>query len=206
MFTGSVAPPGADSPQLDGRTRRAATSRGRIVKAMLALVGEGVISPTAEQIAARAGVGLRTVFHHFRDMDALYIELTAEVARRFEAMAAPFKSPDWQGQLAELIDRRLTAYEKLLPLKRAGDVHRHRSKVLQASHAASQAALRARLQSLLPAARAADAAAFEALDLTLSLDSWQRLRDHQRLSPDAARATITHLVALILAAPKEPDA
>lgn len=44
---------------------------------MLELVREGDISPSAELVAARADVGLRTVFRHFKDLDSLYREMSA---------------------------------------------------------------------------------------------------------------------------------
>lgn len=190
MYTGPI----------DGRTRRAADSRGRIVAAMLALVGEGIISPTAEDVAVRAEVGLRTVFRHFKDMESLYAEMMLELGKRFEAMAGPFESDDWQGQLAELTERRLSTYEMLMPFKRAADAHRHESGALQANHAGTLAVMRSRLRGLLPAGIAADEALFEALDLALSFDAWQRLRSEQGLSDRAARGVVDALLRALLAA------
>jgi AcrR family transcriptional regulator len=188
MFTGPI----------DGRARRAADSRGRIVAAMLALVGEGIISPTAEDVAARAEVGLRTVFRHFKDMESLYAEMMLELGKRFEAMAEPFESVDWRGQLRELTERRLGTYERLMPFKRAADAHRHESAALQANHAGRLALMRARLRGLLPAELAADAALFEALDLALSFDAWQRLRGEQGLTNAQARGIVEGLLRALL--------
>ncbi|PNB35794.1 TetR family transcriptional regulator, partial [Pseudomonas sp. FW305-130] len=36
---------------------------------MLDLVGKGDIAPSAARVAETAGVGLRSVFRHFADMD-----------------------------------------------------------------------------------------------------------------------------------------
>lgn len=46
----------------DGRKLRSEDSKRRIVSAMLELVREGRMAPTAEEVANRAEVGLRTVF------------------------------------------------------------------------------------------------------------------------------------------------
>ena len=46
----------------DGRKLRSEDSKRRIVSAMLELVREGKMAPTAEEVANRAEVGLRTVF------------------------------------------------------------------------------------------------------------------------------------------------
>ena len=48
----------------DGRIQRSERSRETIVQAMLDLIGEGTLSPTAQQVAVRADVGVRTVFRH----------------------------------------------------------------------------------------------------------------------------------------------
>ena len=46
----------------DGRVQRSERSREAIIRAMLDLIGEGIASPTAQQVALRADVGVRTVF------------------------------------------------------------------------------------------------------------------------------------------------
>jgi len=58
--------------QRDGRTVRAERTRQALVDALLALLYEGQLQPTAERIAARAGVSERSVFQHFADREALY--------------------------------------------------------------------------------------------------------------------------------------
>jgi AcrR family transcriptional regulator len=50
--------------------QRGARNRAAIVAALLELVGEGELEPTAEQVAERACVGTRTVFRHFADMES----------------------------------------------------------------------------------------------------------------------------------------
>ena len=73
-----VGPAKSDAePAPDGRLQRSERSRQAIVQALLGLVGEGVLEPTAEQVAARADVGIRTVFRHFSDMESLFAEMSA---------------------------------------------------------------------------------------------------------------------------------
>ena len=52
----------------DGRRLRSERSRQAIIDAMMELIGEGNLVPTAQQASERAGVGIRTVFRHFSDM------------------------------------------------------------------------------------------------------------------------------------------
>src|SRR3546814_3782718 len=50
------------------------------------------VTPSAEQVAARADVGLRTVFRHFKDMESLYREMSAVIEREvIPVMRRPFK-------------------------------------------------------------------------------------------------------------------
>jgi AcrR family transcriptional regulator len=190
---------GADAePSTDGRRRRSQASRERIVAAMMALVEEGQLNPVAEDVAERAQVGLRSVFRHFSDMDSLYAEMAAKLARAYLPALAPFESADWHGQLFEAINRRISVYERVLPFKRAADAHRHESQVIQNNHAATSHLMRARLRDLLPPALRDDPIAFETLDFLLSIDSWQRLRSEQKLSPAQARLLLETMVRALV--------
>ena len=187
-----------DLEETDGRRRRSLDSRARIVAAMLELTRESAIVPGAEQVASRAGVGLRTVFRHFQDMDSLY----SEIARPFEAelrawALRPFKGATWQDRVVELIARRGAAFEIVAPFRRASDALRHSSAVLQAEHATLTTTLRAILRGLIPKG-AIDAPTFEALDLLLGYEAWSRLRREQGLSPAQARKVLQGAVKALI--------
>ena len=57
----------ATPDQRDGRTVRAERTRQALVDSLLNLLDEGQLTPTAAEIAARAGVSERSVFQHFPD-------------------------------------------------------------------------------------------------------------------------------------------
>ena len=85
-------------PAADGRVRRSQRSGQAIVEALMELVGEGVLEPTAQQVAERAHVGIRTVFRRFSDMESLFAEMDA----RLQAEAVPLLLGGRpQGRLAE---------------------------------------------------------------------------------------------------------
>lgn len=181
--------------ETDGRRLRAEESRKRIVAAMLALVREGDPAPTAEAVAARADVGLRTVFRLFKDMDSLYREMSAVMRARLMPLAEqPFRSADWRARLEELALRRTRIFEELMPYKAAGDAVRARSDYLKTEHAFLVRFQRKMVQSLLPPAEAADGALVEALDCALSFEAWRRLRTDQRLSVERAHAAVLRAV------------
>lgn len=186
-------------PLTDGRRRRSAASRDRIVAAIMALVEGGAITPSAEDVAARAEVGLRSVFRHFKDMESLHAQMSLELARRYAPALLPFKSADWHARLRESIERRVAIFERLLPFKRAADAHRHGSATIQAMHAQTVQLMRLRLHLLLPPQLAGDAIALETLDLLLSIDTWARLRFDQGLDAAMARAVIERQVERLVA-------
>ncbi len=183
----------------DGRHRRTHKSRDKIITAMLDLVEAGAIRPSAEDVAARAEVGLRSVFRHFKDMDSLYHEMNMRLARDYALWLVPYETTEWRDQLAEAMDRRFTTYERLLPFKRAADVHRHRSPSLQATYATALTMMRMRLEAVVSPAFAGDALLFETLDMLLSFETWQRLRFEQSLSYADTRSIVEGLVAKTLA-------
>jgi AcrR family transcriptional regulator len=185
---------------LDGRRQRTVDSRARIVSAMLELTHAGHISVSAELVAERASVGLRTVFRHFNDMDSLYREMSLAIeARLREEIPFGFTSTEWREQLAELIRRRTGVFEKIAPYKRAEAAHRHRSKVLAQDIVRLNTFLRERLRTVLPSAVVRDQLLFEALDMILSFESWERLRRDQDLSPRRAREVLEGAVEKLLA-------
>ncbi len=57
---------------LDGRQSRTARSRRAICEACLDLVQEGILQPSADQVAERAGLSRRSIFNHFTDLSELY--------------------------------------------------------------------------------------------------------------------------------------
>lgn len=175
----------------DGRRRRSAASRQKIVAAMLDLVRRGETAPSADLVAEQAGVGRRTVFRLFNDMDSIYREMHLEMRRRLAPIImSPVKGDSPRDRLASLIDRRVRFFEEVLPLSVAAAVHRPRSPFLQADQAAIAAELRGLLAAHLPPAMVADTLRFEGLDAVLSPEMWRRLRVDQKLSAADSTAVL----------------
>ena len=174
----------------DGRLRRGERSREAIVVALFELVGEGVLQPTAQQVAERAGVGIRSVFRHFDDMDSLY----ATMDERLSADALPILREEVKGSVREraraLAQRRARLYERIGPYKRSANVQRWRSNFLRTRHALLVRELRADLLRSLPELSDAPTETLDAIDLVASFEAWDRLRADQRLSRERAEATL----------------
>lgn len=184
---------------LDGRRQRASASRRRIALAMLELVGEGETVPSAEQVADRAGVGRRTVFRLFSDMEGVYREMHAAMLERLAPkLATPFAAQGWRERLDEIVERRARMFEEMLPVKSASDAHRYASNFLQEEHRKLTQLQRNTLVAVLPASLAAQTDKVEALDLTLSFEAWRRLRHEQRLSIKQAMAVQRLTIAALM--------
>jgi len=184
----------------DGRRRRGQDNRARIVAAMMEIVHSGDVAPSAEQVAARADVGLRTVFRHFQDMDSLYREISGVVGAQVRAqLDRPLQAESWPDRLIEMIGRRALAFEKIAPYKRAADAFRHRSKFLGSDYARLVQELRQILENELPREVARDRDKVEALDLLLSFEAWARLRNEQGLTPKRAQAILEAAARTLIA-------
>jgi AcrR family transcriptional regulator len=189
-----------EAAEIDGRRLRSVASRDRIINAVIALVDEDQGIPGAEAIAARAGVGLRSVFRHFGDMDGLYVAVIERIGRRYTHLSRPYEAGSWQGQVGEAMARRMEMFETVLPYRRAADMHRQRSPLLNHGLDALTLMLRARLEGAVPPDVKADHLWFEQLDLWLSLEAYGRLRDRQRQDHAGAKQVIAAALAALLAA------
>ena len=186
-------------PVVDGRRLRSEVSRLRIVEAMIALVSEGLTMPPAEAVAARAGVGLRTVFRLFEDMDGLYRGMQAVMTERLGGLLeAPIVASDWREAINVLIDRRAEAFEMILPLQIAADSARSRSAALRDGRLRLVRGQRDTLLAALPAAIQGDAELVQALDLALSFETWRRLRTDQGADVAQARAVMRRIASALV--------
>jgi len=183
----------------DGRKHRSQKSQARIVNAMLELVAQGNLEPSADQIADIAKVGRRSVFRHFKDMDTLYREITDSLAATMGPMVLPpLQATGWLAQVLELVDRRALVFERMKPFLLAGQVHRHRSAFLKANHAQFVEKLRKTLLGILPKDTARNAVLVEALDMLLSFESWSRLREDQGLSIAKSKNVLKQAIQSLL--------
>ena len=183
--------PPENGPVLDGRHHRSLVTRRKISDALAALISEGVLVPTAEQVAARAAVGLRTVFRQFDDMDKLY----REVASSIDEMVSPqaqsrFQGTTWQARLLESAARRGALFDRIAAFHLASQIRRHESAYLDAALVRSARYQRDLLCRLLPPEVMAKALLVEGLVMLQSIDTWVSLRREQGLSAADAMAVI----------------
>lgn len=183
----------------DGRKDRGLENKKLIVQALIELICEGQISPTAEAVSERAGVGLRTVFRHFADMETLYREIAQESEKAIlKVIANPLQGDCWQDKLMHAVERRSDMFERLMPIQMATLVNLHQSDFLKMQQAHSVELQRQLLKAFLPASVVKDKLLFEALDLNLSIETWLRLRKDQKLSKAKAKQVMRRCVEQLI--------
>ena len=190
--------------KLDGRRLRSEQSRDAIVDAMLALLREGNPRPGARDIAARAGVSLRSVFRHFEDLDGLFTAVAARQAERTGQLFdlhVPAGSLD--ERIAALVEQRARLFEEIAPMRRAALRLAPFHHPIRRRLAESNAVLRRHIGELFAAELSGLSAAerrdsLEALDAATSWGFWEALRSDQKLSVERAkRVTATTVRSLV---------
>jgi TetR/AcrR family transcriptional regulator, regulator of autoinduction and epiphytic fitness len=189
----------------DGRTVRAERTRQALVDALLALLEEGDVQPTAECIAARAGVSERSLFQHFADREALY---QAVAVQQYERIASTLEAIDVRLPLPERIDafvkQRARVLEKITPVRRAALLLEPSSEVVSGwlGSARRQKArevervFRPELEKIGQPERGVVAAALVSVS---AWTYWESLRAHQRLSVDRSRGAMHAALTALLA-------
>jgi AcrR family transcriptional regulator len=188
----------------DGRVLRGRRNHEAVVQALLDLIGEGVLHPTAKAIAERAGLSRRCVFQHFSDMDSIYEAASEIVGQRLRPHLAdvPPGAP-----LAERIDQLLSMRRQLLllldPLARASILQEHGSAQMQSNRQDLNVLMLAQCRRAfapeLAAMRPADAIVAEvAVATALSWAVWDHLRTELGYGPERIMVVMAALATGLL--------
>jgi TetR/AcrR family transcriptional regulator, regulator of autoinduction and epiphytic fitness len=186
----------ADVTPLDGRVARSLRTRGAIVDALIALLEEGNVHPTVEEVAARAGVAPRTVFQHYPDREALFAAVSERRQGRLEALMGQLpQDGSLEERLDALVDQRARVYDWIAPVRRAALLMEPFSASAHGALEGFRAVKRAEAVRLFAAEIAqrpvADRPTLEAaLGAATSFSAWDALRTQQGLDVEAARAAM----------------
>jgi TetR/AcrR family transcriptional regulator, regulator of autoinduction and epiphytic fitness len=188
---------------VDGRLNRAARTRAAVVEALLTLNDRGNLRPTARDIAAEAGVSLRSLYVHFDDLEALFVAAGNRHAERLAEVLPPLRTTgDLRGRLDAFLDRRVRLNETGAGVRRAAQLQEPFSPVLQHALATGRKALRAEVKAAFAPELAATTAPagrlLTALDIAASPAAWESLRTHQGLSVDEATAQVRDMIVAFL--------
>lgn len=184
----------------DGRAARGYRARTAVAAAMLDLLNDGVVKPTAAQIAGRAGVSLRLVFHHFEDLEAILADAAdLQFERLRPLLRAVSPSLALERRIADFVRIRTELHEAVSPVRRASIRLEPFSPVIAERLGNARAILRketefvfrSELRSLESGQRRDALAALEAIS---AWETWEVMRVQQGLSPAQARKAIAHVI------------
>lgn len=194
----------AERTHVDGRVARSLRTRGAIVQAFIALIEDGAVQPTVEDIATRAGVAPRTVFQHYPDREALHAAVSEWMRQRLdELMGVIDADAPFEERLEAVVAQRVRVYEWITPVRRAAllmeptleSVHRS----LETVRATKRAdALRVFARELDERAAEERPAVEAALCAVSSWSAWDALRTQQGLELEQAAAALRHGLRAVL--------
>jgi TetR/AcrR family transcriptional regulator, regulator of autoinduction and epiphytic fitness len=194
-----------EAESTDKRRVRRAANRQAVVEAMISLYADGQYTPTAVEIAERAGLSVRSVFRYFDDVD----DLGAAAIAYQESQAYPLLALDARPEdpladrIARLVESRVRQYELLAPAAHAARAVAHRRPAVAAKLAEINGIRREQVRTLFAAELesmsppAADRT-LATVDVLCSFESHQFLRSGHALAPDVLVAHLTETLAVLL--------
>ena len=189
----------------DGRTQRRLRNEERAVDAFLELLAEGNDRPTAQQVAERSGVSIRSIFRLFDDVDTLHAAAATRQGERVAHLQQPI-GPD--GPVNKRIDAVVATlaavYEAIGPVRRVAVRTAHRAPAiargLDRHRRLTRTQTRATFAPELSALPARDRIVVaEAIEAATSWETWDGLRSGRGLSPTAATRVMRRLLAGLVA-------
>lgn len=168
---------------------------------MLEVVGKGDYMPSAARVAEVAGVGLRSVFRHFEDMETLFGEMNEIIEAEVLPMVLQMPKGDtWQEKLADIAERRAKVFETIMPYRLAGEIKRFQSNYIMQNQ---RRILRLEAETIdvhLPSHLANNPTVSGSIKVILSFQTWRLLRHDMELTIDEARAVVRRMLDDSLAA------
>lgn len=182
---------------------RGIRTRSSIIEAMIDLIVEGHAEPTSRQVAHRAGVSVRLVFHHFGDVRQLFTRAAAHQASRSLSLIGilPPHGPV-ETRIVLICRQRRQLFEANAPWLRASYARSPASTALTESLAGHRTLLRRQLDVTLGpeiGARGPQApVVLDALGVAAGWNSWSALRFDAGHSAASAEQIMVFSVSRLL--------
>jgi AcrR family transcriptional regulator len=185
-----------ESGSVDGRTQRGARNREAIIDALIACYSDGLLQPSVQEVADRAGVSARSVHNHFVDVEALRAEV-AELQWMRVAPLASFLDLEQavEDRIEELVGQRAAIFEAVFPVRRAALLQLPESPAIAKRLARADRALRNQINVGFPEA---SPEVLDAVDALASWDTWNRLRTAQGMSVARAKRLLVRTIRTLL--------
>jgi len=187
----------------DGRNRRAAETRRKIIEAAKVMIAETSVAPTVVGVARRADVSVRSVFQHFHDVESLFVTVMDSIRADLVVPEMPSASRPLDARIEDIVKVFAEMFDKVVPLRVAAGQFVDHPALLERSQTARQELRTATFEVFAPEFAILTEQAREqladAIGAALSLDAWIVLRRRDGLSLERAlavwRLTLTALLA-----------
>ncbi len=196
----------SDREASDGRFARSRRTRAAVAEAMLDCLEEGILRPSAKQVAARAGVSTRAVFRHYDRMESLLEEVASLHIGRILPKLPPVQTEGPRdARVASLVEFATRANELSEPVRRASLLAEPFSLLIQGAHRLVRRQARRQIRaSLAPELAALPRTQRDelvaALRALLSFAFWYELRHHDGRSGAATRRATAQMIGAALSA------
>jgi TetR/AcrR family transcriptional regulator, regulator of autoinduction and epiphytic fitness len=187
----------------DGRNRRAAETRRKIIAAAKAMISETSTAPTVVAVAKRADVSVRSVFQHFGDVESLFVTVVDSVRGDLVVPPPTPTNRPLPNRIASVVDNLAQVFDTIVPLRvAAGQFANHPALIergLTSKNELRQATFEVFAPEFALLSEAAREELADAIGAALSLDAWIVLRRRDGMSFERAtavwRRTLTALLA-----------
>lgn len=178
---------------LDGRVLRAEENRRKVAQAMLDLLREGGERPTRQAVAKKAGLALRTVYHHFDNLEDLHEEASKLQYENYYPLIqqVPNATDELEARILLFMDLRAELYEQMSPVRRNAMLWIHRSQALADNIFRLSQKIREQLVTTFePELNQVEGIereqVIDALEASTSWDAWNFLREGKHYSRERA--------------------
>lgn len=187
----------------DGRNRRAAETRRKIIAAAKAMIAETSTAPTVVAVAKRADVSVRSVFQHFGDVESLFVTVVDSVRGDVGVPPVTSSSQPLPFRIATVVENLARTFDKIVPLRVAAGQFANHPALIERGRASKNQLRQATFDVFAPEFATLSEPAREeladAIGAALSLDAWIVLRRRDGMSFERAtsvwRRTLTALLA-----------
>jgi len=189
----------------ESRSPRAERARASIAEALLSLIDEGDLQPTANRIAERAGISLRLIYHHFGDLESLYLEASKiQLKRLLERFHPVSASLPYDERLAAFVEQRGSLYDWQTPVRRSAMINEHSSRTLQKARSLGSNAAQLEFEKTFATELAEipddqRRLALDTLAMVAGWPAWDELRRSGR-TPEEAMAAMAFGITVLLGA------
>ena len=187
--------------EVDGRRLRKQQNREAVLDALVSLFKEGRLTPTAADIAERAGISERSLFRYFVDVDDL---VRAGVERQLAAIA-PYRAVDCAAdeptdvKIQALVDARVRMHESVRATARVGRLVAHRHPVVAAQLGEVRRHFRKQVKDLFASElRGPRRALLPAVDALMSFETYDFMRAGHGMSKAKVTTSLVSALSSLL--------